>query len=488
MQELLAENKKLNSLVVDLQSKIEQQEQSIKFLYDSIRYLKLQKYGRKSEKLNLEDLQAKLFELPEPEPEPESPSEEDTVLVPAHKRARAKRGKSLDDLPVIEEIIEPAETSCPCCQKELVTIGQEETRTLEYEPAKLYVKKTIRPKKACNNCKGSAVVIAPSNSLIPGSFASTSLVVQLMIAKYQDCLPLYRQEKIFERLGYKLERKLTCDWIQTVAESYLYRISQAIKVNLLLCDYLHGDETHVDVLDRDNPKNIKRGYLWGMLGPPGVYFEYSPSRSQDSANSLFGQYAGVLQTDLYVGYNKLNCQRLACLAHIRRKFIESPDCAEKTKLLKIIADLYHQEGKAKDKQDLTRIRQEKSVASLTRLKFELETVKQKFTPESAIVKAASYALKQWDDVLRIMQNPEYQLDNNPIERQMRPIALGRKNWLFAGSHRGAKNAATIFTILNSCKIAGINPVLYLTDVLNRIQDYNVNQISQLTPANWEAQK
>lgn len=465
--ELLAKNKKL---AFDFES-----------LIKSFNALKKGEFRKKSEKLNIVSNQFALFEMPEPEVQ----EKVEAITVPSHTRAK-KKAKNIDELPVVEEVVKPEIQECECCKKDLVRIGQEESKTLEYEPSKLYVKKTIREKFACKHCKESPIQIAPCQSLIPGAAASVSIVTQILISKFCDHLPLHRQERMFERLGYLLERKTMSEWLQHVAENHLERIAEAIKALLLKEDYLHGDETPLDVQDRTIPGNMHSGYLWGMLGKAGVYFEYSPSRSQDSAKSIFGNYAGYLQTDLYAGYNSLSCKRLACMAHIRRKFVDAQNCKERDEILNLIAKLYHEEEESrKKKEDFLLHRQTKSKDTLTKLHQYLQYTKDNYTPQSDIVKAVDYALKQWDDVLRLLEKKEFKLDNNAIERQIRPIAIGKKNWLFAGSHRGAKNAATIFTILNSCSLASVNPTAYLHDVLSIVLDFPVNKISDLTPLNWK---
>lgn len=300
-----------------------------------------------------------------------------------------------------------------------------------------------------------------------------------------------------------------CDWIAGVVDLVI-PLYLVLKAEILKQLYIHADETTLKILDAIKKGQCHTGYLWGLhappiFGPPDllsgepilsrgalVWFHYDKSRSGDVPKEILKDYQGSVHTDAYAGYNQIylpdRCLRIACLAHIRRKFLESQKIAGKevSKILTMIAQLYKLESNLKTPEQRLAVRQTKSLKIVTELFEFLRAVKVRTLPKSEFMKALNYALNQEAEVLRIFESGAYDLDNNAIERQMRPIAIGRKNYMFAGSHEGAHRAAVLYSLLNTCKLNKVNPWEWLRDVLVRISSDKLVKPLDLLPHNWKA--
>ena len=473
---------------------LEEKDQEITKLQRILYNLQKAQFGSKTEKLSLySDKQLSLLETPEVEA-PTLP--ESKVTVPAHSRkARVKR--DLSKLPTTEIVLEPESTVCACCGKELCQIGKEDVSLeLEYQPAKLSVNKYVRNRYACGSCKKGVVQAELPENVKPlyRSIASAKLLSHVIVAKYQDHLPLHRQEQIFARLGFEIPRKSLCDWVGGVVDEYLNRLWVPLKEESLQESYLLGDETTLKVQDGVKEGKCHTGYLWGMVAPLKriVVFEYAPSRAGEVARKVFDGFKGTLQTDAYAGYNPVllpdAVERIACLAHVRRKFIDAgKSCAKEVNIiLQMIAELYRLEKQWGELEADERLiqRQKKSVLVLKKLEEYLRALAQRTLPRAPLMEAIKYTLNQWREIERIFEDGSYHLDNNMIEREMRPIALGRKNYLFAGSHEGAKRAAVIYSLMATARLHKVNPFDWLTDVLKRMRSHHVNKLSELLPQNW----
>ena len=465
-------------------------------------------YGSKTEKLSSSTQALLDFEVPLSVVDN---SEKEVIEVPSHKRVITRGRKPLpDNLPREQIIYEPEQTHCQCCSAELVAIGQEVTEELEKIPAQLKVIEHIRIKKACNKCKGAKVLIPqlpatlfPLEKARPGP----GLLADIIISKYVDHLPLHRQEGIFARHGIQIRRQRMCDWVAGVVQ-LINPLYVALLEEIFKQSYLHADETTLKVQDNMKEGQCHTGYLWGLhappiFGPPDstadpsllrgalVWFHYDKSRSGDVPNQILKDYQGAVHTDAYAGYNQIylpdRCERVACLAHIRRKFLESQKIAGKevTKILTMIAQLYKLESNLKSPEQRLAIRQAKSVQIVAELFEFLKTTKVRTLPKSDFMKALNYALNQEAEVLRIFENGNFDLDNNAIERQMRPVAIGRKNYMFAGSHEGAHSAAVLYSLLNTCKLNKVNPWAWLKDVIIRIGSDKSVKPADLLPHNWK---
>lgn len=470
-------------------SKLIDYEHEIEKLQNIIHNANKKLYGSKGEKLSEQVLFT--FDVPAL---PAQESLEQEVIVSRHTRTVKRGRKPLpNDLPREEVIYEPEETHCPCCKHELVKIGEERSEELEKIPASLKVIEHIRIKKACPACKGAGVLVPPlPPTVLPLERArpGAGLLADIIVSKYVDHLPLYRQEEMYGRRGVVLKRQRMCDWIGGVVE-LLMPLYGELKREVLTHPYIQADETTIKVQDGEKQGSCHTGYLWGVHAPPNLtWFYYAKSRAGEVPKEIFKGYSGVVQTDAYAGYNAVflpdTCNRIACLAHVRRKFIEVQKTAGKDcgKILTLIAALYKTEDRARREDKLAETRSRKSKEILEELFTYLRATNERTLPRSLLAKALHYALSQEVEVKRILASPQYQLDNNGIERQMKQIAVGRKNYLFAGSHDGAKRAAVLYSLLNTAKLNKVDPWSWLSDVLRRISSDSSVKAADLLPHRW----
>ncbi len=358
------------------------------------------------------------------------------------------------------------------------------------------VREHVKIKRACRRCQdGVAIGRLPAEvQVIEGSRPGAGLLAHILVSKYQDHLPLHRQEQMFLRHGIVLSRKRMCDWIGKLVEQGLLPIVEAMKRGLLQSSYVRADETEIQVQMEGKSGKLHRGYLWGALSLEGdVVFTYAPSRAGVVAEQLFGNFVGFLQTDLYAGYAKVytpaGATRVGCWAHARRKFVEAEKTAPREcgKVLQKIAALYKIENAARTLSSAERQarRQRQSKPLFDSLEKTLQDLQLHSLPKSPLRLAIDYTLSQWEALTRPLEHGYLELDNNAIERQIRPIAVGRHNWLFAGSERGAQWAACLFSLLATCRIHRVNPFVYFADVLRRVHTTPQQKIQDLTPRGWK---
>lgn len=473
---------------------IVEQEREIEKLRQHLVNAQKERFGSKSEKLPI-DNQPSLFsleELVEPSVQEELP----TVDVPAHTRTKRKRREIPKGTEVVTINHPPSQTTCDCCGNELEKLRDDVTKILNYIPASFKLEEHHRPVMVCNHCKGSSPKNTPLPAgiqLIPRSPAGVGLLSHILISKYQDHLPLHRLEAMFARFGYELPRTRMCDWLGDLAET-AHPLHKAAKQELLPSHYLQADETTVKIQDGAEPGKCHTGYFWGILAPPPlnlVYFHYAPSRAGEVPKAILSDFKGVLQTDAYAGYNQVYVPeqtiRAGCWAHVRRKFIGIQKLSGKDVqiTLELIAKLYRAESKSSEPEAILNARTKHSARILEKLHQHLSAWSARTLPNSEVQKAIQYALSQWEALMLFLTNPAIQLDNNLIENQMRPIALGRKNWMFAGSHEGAMRAAIFYTLINSCRLNKVNTWQYFNNVLPRLVKASPNEISQLLPHRWK---
>ena len=476
----------------ELSERIERLEEDLSNVLTQYRELKRHVFGRKSEKLGvIGEGQQQLFEASDLKYNSEP---EDEVEISAYKRSKRNGRKALpEDLPRERVEYEPETTSCSCCGGELEKIGEEVSEELEYVPARFFVREHVRIKRACSRCKDGVEtgVLPPDAQVLEKSRVGVGLLAYILVSKYCDHLPLHRLEQMFRRYGIELARSTLCDWVAQ-AVSLLEPVAEQVKVEILAAAALYADGTVIKVQDSAK-KGLHQGYLWGALAPPGVYFHYSKSRAGSTAMELFSGYEGYVHTDCYAGYNPVflpeGCQRVGCWAHVRRKFIEVQKLSKRDvdRVLKLIAELYKIEKRVKalSREERQAMREKKSKPTLDKLKEFLDDLNERTLPRHPLKKALNYTLKQWKELVQYAENGILSIDNNPIERQIRPIAIGRKNYLFAGSHDGARRAAVLYTLINTCKMHGVNPYEYLCDVLKKVHTHPASQISELTPLGWK---
>ncbi len=383
----------------------------------------------------------------------------------------------------------------------LKKIGEEVTEILEWTPGELYVKQYIRPKYVVPVSETNTTIITASlpNRIVEKSMAGEGLLAQIIVDKYVDHLPLHRQLQRFERVpqgGITIAQSTICTWMTLTLKQFL-TLYELHKKEVLASYYLHADETTIRVLDKDKPGASHQGYYWLYHNSKEkiVLFDYRKGRSREGPDDILKDFKGFLQTDGYVAYesfeNREGITVLNCMAHARRKFVDAlqNDKDRCEHALTLFQELYAIERKAKQ-EDLSAdaivvLRQGKSIPVLKELKEWMAAEYPKVLPSSAIGNAIAYSLKRWEKLCVYATDGRLCIDNNPVENAVRPVAIGRKNYLFAGSHEAAQRAAMIYSLLATCRLHNINPYTWLKDVLIRMPDYDVKNLAELLPQNWK---
>jgi transposase len=416
-------------------------------------------------------------------------------LAPAAPRVKAKptgRKPLPAELPRIEQRHEPESCSCGVCGQALVQIGEDITEQLDVEPARFFVQRHIRPQYACRLCETITAAAIPA-SIIDGGLATPSLHAWVVIQKYLDHLPLYRIEQISTRHGVAISRSTLAEWIGRIGVA-LQPLAERLAELLKQRSVLHADETPVPQLDPGKGKT-KRAYLWAYRsnnlepGAPIVVFEFQPGRSGTHVQTFLADWRGHLMVDDYGGYKHLFKQgitELACLAHARRKFFDlhaanKHPVAEEA--LRQIAELYRLESEATgySTEERQRWRAEHAKPRLEAMHLWLLQIRKTSAEGGALSRAIDYSLKRWPAILRYAESGHLPIDNNPIENAIRPIAVGKKNWLFAGSERAGKRAAAIQTLLATAKANGIEPFAWLKDTLEKLPACPNSRLDALLP-------
>lgn len=385
-----------------------------------------------------------------------------------------------------EIIIEPAEDTAA-----FKKMGEEITEVLEYEPGELFVKRYVRIKYAKKDGDGVLIGKLPSRPL-DKAMAGAGLLAQIVIDKYVDHLPLHRQMQRFERSGVKLPYSTLSDWISSACK-LIAPLYEALKQEVLQSRYLHADETPIKVLDKDKKGQTHRGYYWVYQNSIEklVFFDYQESRGREGPIEMLQQFKGYLQTDGYSAYEIFDRQAditlMHCMAHARRMFHEAlqNDESRAAHAIQEIQKLYAIERQCKEQhlsfEEIKNIRQQRSVPLLAALGTWMKEQYVQVTPKSTIGKALAYSLERWERLSLYTQHGMLNIDNNPVENSIRPVAVGRKNYLFAGSHEAAQRSAMLYSLLGTCKMHGIEPYAWLRAVLEAIADHPINQITTLLP-------
>lgn len=374
-------------------------------------------------------------------------------------------------------------------------IGEEITEELEYVPGELYVNQFIRPKYIVEVKEdgGTKVAIAPMPVRpIEKAIAGPGLLAQVIIDKYVDHLPLYRQMQRFERTGVKLAYTTLTDWVSGACK-LIAPLYEALKTEVLGSGYLHADETPVKVLDSDKKGKTHRGFFWVYNNSPGklVFFDYQQGRGEQGPQSILRNYKGYLQTDGYAVYENFGLRPdinlLHCMAHARRYFVEARDndAARADYVLGQIQKLYAIERSCNEEQltceQRQHLRGKEAIPVLKELGRWMKEQYKETLPKSPIGKALAYSIERWDRLSLYATNGMLNIDNNPVENSIRPVAIGRKNYLFCGSHEAAQRTAMLYSLLGTCKLHGIEPFIWLKDTLQRIPEMPINAIKQLLP-------
>jgi transposase len=387
-----------------------------------------------------------------------------------------------------EIIIEPTEDTSDCKK-----MGEEITEVLEYQPGELFVKKYVRVKYAKPNSAGVVIGELPVRPL-EKAMAGPGLLSQIIIDKYADHLPLYRQMQRFERVGLKIPYSTITDWVSATCRLIL-PLYEALKTEVLQSNYLHADETPIKVLDKDKKGATHRGYYWVYQDSIKkiVFFDYQENRGREGPQGILENFSGYLQSDGYVVYDILNkktgIELLHCMAHARRMFHDAleNDQERASYALEQIQKLYIIERICKDEclnfAEIKEVRQQKSVPILAALGNWMKEQYIQTTPKSAIGKALAYSIERWQRLSLYTENGILNIDNNPVENSIRPVALGRKNYLFAGSHEAAQRSAMLYSLLGTCKMHGVEPYTWLRNTLEKTATHPINRISELLPHN-----
>jgi transposase len=380
----------------------------------------------------------------------------------------------------------------------LKKIGNEVTEVLDYNPGELYVKQIIRPKYIQPATDNTSTVITASlpGRIMEKCMAGEGLLAQITVDKYIDHLPLHRQLQRLQRAGITIAQSTINDWVKAVL-THITALYEAHKRLVLACGYLHADETTLKVLDENKKGTTHLGYYWVYHNSKEklVLFDYRPGRNKEGPNDILKDFQGYLQTDGYVAYEDFDKRPgitlMQCMAHTRRKFCEAQqdDSVRAEYALTKFQKLYEIERKIKDdglsEQAALHLRQEQAVPILQALKEWMATEYPKVRPKSPIGQAIGYALPRWEQLSIYTTNGSLKIDNNPVENALRPVTIGRKNYLFAGSHEAAQRAAMIYSLFATCKSHNINPYTWLKDVLERLHLYTTSNIAELLPQNWK---
>lgn len=459
-------------------------------------------FGAKSEKgdpdqyqLALEDIETAMAVVH---------AENEAVDLPKDKPARRKtnRGSLPKNLERIEEVIEPEDMTCACGADRHI-IGEDTSERLDVIPAQFRVIVTRRPKYACQSCKDGVAQAPAKPRLIEGGMPTEATVASVIVSKYADHLPLYRQSQIYARQGVDIDRSTLAGWVGKAAYE-LRPIYDCLKEHLKQSTKLFMDETTAPVLDPGRGK-VKKGYFWVLARddrpwsgetPPAVAFTYAPGRSGKHASDILQGFNGVLQVDGYTGYNRVldpktngDIKLAYCWAHARRKLFEltkNSTAQIANEGLKQITALYRIESQIRGLSSDARLamRKEKTAPKVAAFKIWLDQARLQVSTKSPTGEALKYIAKYWDGLILFLTDGRIEMDNNTVERSIRPITLNRKNALFAGHDQGAQNWAILASLIETCKLNGIEPHGYLTCVLTAIVNgHKQNQIEELLPWN-----
>jgi len=455
------------------------------------------RFGRRSEQLDPDQLQLGLEDAEAALAQAQAADEAAAPTARERRPRKINRGALPAHLERIEQIVDIEDKTCRCCGGALHQIGEDIAERLDVVPATFRVLVTRRPRYGCRSCEGAVVQAAASAHIVEGGIPTEALIAQVLVSKYADHLPLYRQAQIYARQGIQLDRSTLADWVGTAAW-YLRPLRDCVLETLRRSERLYADETTAPVLDPGRGRT-KTGQLWAYArddrpwrgsDPPIVAYVYAGDRKAEHPHAHLGDFAGILQVDGYGGYTALVRRRqqirLAfCWAHARRKFYELADQSPvATEVLRRIALLYAIEDEVRglppQKRQATRA--ERSRAIVDDLRQYLEARLRQASAKSKLGDAIRYALSRWDGLARFLDDGRIDLDSNAVERSIRPLALNRKNALFAGSDEGGDNWAVIATLIECCKLNAINPHQWLSETLAKLAcGHPAKRVGELMP-------
>ena len=494
--------------VVELKRQLHWAYLHIQVLEERLRWQRIQKYGPASEKLS--DTQLELLEWEpgvsnlevqaESGREPLPPAAERTARAP-RQRPHPGRQELPANLPRVERVIACAAEQCQCsrCGQPTTVIGYETSEQLDVEPAKYFVLVTKREKRACQHCEQGGVATAPAPArVIEKGLVSDRVVIDTMISKYSDHLPLYRQSVMLQReTGLEISRATLDGWVMTVG-GLLIPVAAAMGHELVSGPYIQADETPVDVQMHDRRGKNHQAYLWQYSRPGGsVVFDFQLGRGREGPKKFLVGFNGILQTDGYAAYDKVGGPKLvhaACWSHSRRKFYEahqvSPGESVAKGIVLLIDDLFGVDAEARAQNlDLAardRLRQQQARPLLDAIRQQIEAAREQALPASKLGGAIAYTLGLWERLKRFLSYPELELSNNLAENSMRGVALGRKNWIHIGSPQAGPKVAAILSVMETCRRLDIPVRQYLGAILPGLADVRISKLGDLTPAAWAA--
>lgn len=498
--ELPNDNESLKQLVLG-------REQLIMQLGEEIARLKRWRFGRSSEKMDDVLLQQQLA-LGDVSVAPVSPApsnDPDFKAEPSKESAarRDRRPTRLlpDHLPRETVLHQPATCDCPECGGQMRKLGEDVSEMLDYVPGAFTVIRHVRPKLACGRCSKVVQLPAPSRPIERG-MPAPGLLAQVIVSKYADHCPLYRQAAIYQRSGIQLDRATLASWVGA-ASNLLAPLVDALGRHVRSAEKIHGDDTPVPVLDPGRGKT-KTGRLWtyvrddrpsGSKDPPAVWYQFSPDRKGEHPKRHLKNYKGILQADAYSGYGDVYATgkvlEASCWAHSRRKFYDvlvatkAPLAAEAIRRIGLLYAIEREIRGLKPEERLV-ARQERSAPILVDLHAWLLATLQTVSAKSSLAGAIKYTVVRWEEMTRFCRDGRIEIDNNTAERSIRAIVIGRRNYLFMGADTGGERAANIYSLMGTCLLNGIEPYAYLRHVLERIADHPINRVEALLP--WHVAK
>src|SRR6202162_4122707 len=488
--------------IAELERQLHWAQLKIQLLEEQLRQRRIQQLGPKSETLS--NLQLALLTEEEPsttrdEVEAEARREQLTRSSERERKPHPGRQSLPENLPRVTSMVTCKERTCASCGEETVVIGYDESEQLDVEPVRYFVRVTKREKRACRRC--STVTAAPlAERIVEKGLASDAVVINTVVAKYCDHLPLYRQAVMLEReAGVEIGRATLDGWVMRVGE-LLAPIVGAMRRDLLVASYLQADETPVPVQMHDRRGENHQAYLW-QYGKPGgeTVFDFCLGRGRESPKKFLGQWEGILQTDGYQAYDNIGGPKLVhvgCWAHARRKFVDAvkvnPQDAAAVKMVTRMDALFLVDRHARQQQLSTQqrlaLRREHAESWAEEIRQECVALSKVALPKSALGQAAAYTLNMWTKLRRCFDYAEVELSNNLAENSMRPVALGRKNWLHVGSAQSGPKVAAILSVIESCRRLGAPVKDYLGTVLPGLNRRKLTEVSLLTPARWSGSR
>lgn len=471
----------------------------VRLLHEKVQYLINKLFGRSSEKLSPDQMELLFEELREAH----DALDEATEKLEDLKEESSRRGKRKplkeripEDLPTERVVIVPDEVKA--APESYKKIGEETVEELDVSPTQYFRRIIVREKYVKIDDRAAAPVIAQApKRLIPNSYASAGLIRHIILRKYCDHMPLYRQEMALKyRYGIELSRKTMGNWMFLIAD-WLTLIYEALRQEIRQSGYMQIDETYIKYQD---PKkdHCPNGYLWAYNSPGvGVLFEWFPSRAAECLDPMLEGYEGYMQTDGYGAYPSWLNQpdhetenaaiiHAACWAHARRNFVEAPDNSNARKIVKFIAKLYRTETELRENPELERApyRRRHAAPVLEKIKGILEHEQGRQLPKSRFGQAINYALERWEALTLYVEHGTLEIDNNGVENAIRPTAIGKKNFLFFGSPNSGQTSAVIYSLVETCRKLGLNPSEYLHDVLEALPSMQQSEAADWTPARW----